>query len=99
SSELNIPSSQAEMREAIRKERRVELAFESVRYFDARRWKVAENEFSGPHYGLDINARELSEFYDVVPFEVRVFDKRHYLWPIPQDELNSNPNLVQNTGW
>lgn len=96
---LAIPAGQNEMREAIRKERRVELAYESVRYFDARRWLTAEEDFSGPFHGLDIDARQESEFYDVVVFENRVFDQRHYLWPVPQDEINSNPSLVQNPGW
>ncbi len=96
---LEEPGSQEEMREAIHKERRVELAFESVRYFDARRWKIAEDDFAGPFHGLDIDAREESEFYNVVTFENRIFDSRHYLWPIPQGEINSNPDLQQNPGW
>ena len=99
SAELPAPSGQAAMREAIRKERRVELAFENVRYFDARRWKTAETDFAGPTHGLDINATDEANFYTVVPFETRIFDTKHYLWPIPQDELNSNPLLIQNTGW
>ena len=97
--ELPVPAGQDEMREAIRKERRVELAFESVRYFDARRWKIAEEVFDGPAHGLDINAREEENFYNVVVFEERVFRPQDYLWPIPQDELNANPALIQNPGW
>lgn len=96
---LAVPADQNAMREAIHRERRVELAYESVRYFDARRWLTAEEDFSGPLHGLDIDAREESEFYEVVVFENRVFDQRHYLWPIPQDEINSNPSLIQNPGW
>src|SRR5690349_18379379 len=42
STDLAIPATQAAMRQAIRMERRVELAFECVRYFDTRRWKIAE---------------------------------------------------------
>ncbi|TRZ41317.1 RagB/SusD family nutrient uptake outer membrane protein [Robertkochia solimangrovi] len=96
---LPVPASQSAMREAIHKERRVELAFENVRYFDVRRWKLAENAFSGAMHGLDINAPSESNFYNVVSFENRVFNPRHYLWPIPQDEINSNPMLIQNPGW
>ena len=77
----------------------MELAFENVRYFDARRWKIAEEVFDGPTIGLDINAPDINNFYNKVPFETRIFDKRHYLWPIPQDEININTKLVQNTGW
>lgn len=97
--ELPVPAGQDEMREAIRKERRVELAFESVRYFDARRWKIAHEVFDGPAHGLDINAREEENFYKVVVFEERVFRPQDYLWPVPQDELNANPALIQNPGW
>ncbi|QCX37396.1 RagB/SusD family nutrient uptake outer membrane protein [Aureibaculum algae] len=97
--DLPAPSSQDALRIAIRKERRVELAFESVRYFDARRWKIAAEVFAGSTHGLDINARNENDFYNVVTFEERVFRQQDYLWPIPQDELNSNTSLIQNTGW
>ncbi|MEH6406223.1 MAG: RagB/SusD family nutrient uptake outer membrane protein [Leeuwenhoekiella sp.] len=99
STDIPTPSGQDALREAIHKERRVELAFESVRYFDARRWKIADQVFAGPTHGLDINAREEENFYKVVSFEERVFRPQDYLWPIPQDELNANPSLVQNPGW
>lgn len=99
SAALGVPVGQNEMREAIRKERQVELAFEDVRYFDARRWKIAETAFNGPTYGLNINIDDISRFYERVPFEARVFQKRHYLWPIPQDEVNTDRELIQNTGW
>lgn len=97
--DLPAPTGQEAVRTAIRKERRVELAFESVRYFDARRWKIAANAFSGPTHGLDINARDENDFYNVISFETRVFRPQDYLWPIPQDELNSNTSLIQNTDW
>ncbi|KAA3438800.1 RagB/SusD family nutrient uptake outer membrane protein [Rufibacter hautae] len=99
SAELEAPTGQAAVREAIWKERRVELAFENVRYFDARRWKIAETAFNGPTFALDISAPDINNFYNKVPFETRVFTKRHYLWPIPQSEMNINQLLVQNTGW
>ncbi|WP_315818583.1 RagB/SusD family nutrient uptake outer membrane protein [Paraflavitalea speifideaquila] len=86
------------MRNAIRKERRIELAFESTRYFDTRRWKIAEQTDKGPMYGLNINA-DGTAFYNVVPFETRVFEKKHYLFPIPQGEIDVDKKLVQNTGW
>ncbi|MAZ28246.1 MAG: RagB/SusD family nutrient uptake outer membrane protein [Cytophagaceae bacterium] len=99
SPELAVPAGQDAMRDAIHKERRVELAFESVRYFDARRWKIADQAFDGPFHGLDINARQEENFYNVIVFEERVFRPQDYLWPVPQDELNANPSLIQNPGW
>ncbi len=97
--DLEVPDSQEEMRAAIRKERRVELAFESVRYFDARRWLTAQEEFGGPKYGMDINATSEEDFYNKVVFENRIFEAKHYLWPIPQDEIDANPKVLQNPGW
>ena len=99
SNTLAAPATQDEMREAIRRERRVELAFEQARYFDGRRWKIAEEAFEGAFYGLDIDARNLDDFYNVVEFETRVFTKRHYLWPIPQYEINRVPTMTQNPFW
>lgn len=96
---LAVPAGQAEMRIAIHKERRVELAFENNRYFDVRRWKEAELKFGGDFHGLDINAEAESNFYKQVVFEKRIFNARHYLWPIPQRELNTNRSLIQNPGW
>jgi hypothetical protein len=95
---LPVPADQVAMREAIRRERRVELSFENVRYFDTRRWKIAETTDNGPAKGLSIGEDGLN-FYNVRTFENRVFVKKHYLFPIPQNEWNINRNLVQNTGW
>jgi hypothetical protein len=100
--DLRPDLSQSEMRIAIRKERRVELAFENARYFDTRRWKIAEGTDGGPFYGMNINAGNSVDdpaFYQRTVFETRVFEKKDYLWPIPQQELNVDKNLVQNTGW
>ncbi|WP_184550859.1 RagB/SusD family nutrient uptake outer membrane protein [Mucilaginibacter sp. FT3.2] len=98
STDLAAPVGQDAMRTAIRKERRVELAFENVRFFDVRRWKIAEQTDNGPIYGLNINAN-LPDFLKVVPFETRVFSKRHYFFPIPQKDVDTDKKLVQNPGW
>jgi hypothetical protein len=92
---LPIPS---DMREAIRKERRVELAFESHRYFDTRRWKIAETT-DRALFGLDITKNANNGFYNVIQLEARIFTARHYLWPIPNGEIQRVPLLVQNPGW
>ena len=95
SGQIPVP---ADMKEAIRKERRVELAFENVRYFDTRRWKIAEQTDAGPFYGLNID-KDGADFYTPTIIETRVFQKKHYLFPIPQSETFINKELVQNTGW
>ncbi len=98
SADIPAPASQDEMRVAIRKERRVELCFENVRFFDTRRWKIATTTDNGPINGLSID-QDLPGFLTVTPLENRVFQQRHYLWPIPYGDVNVNNLLVQNPGW
>ncbi len=98
SANLPAPVGQAAVRAAIRKERRVELCFENVRFFDTRRWKIAETTDNGLIMGLNIG-QDLPNFLQVVPFETRVFNKRHYLFPIPSKDVNSDDAMVQNPGW
>lgn len=92
-----------DMRERIRQERRIELAFETHRYFDTYRWKIARVTNSGPFYGMNIAAGthlQDEAFYQRTAFETRVFDApTHYLFPIPQAEIDRNPSIVQNPGW
>ncbi|MEN8230802.1 MAG: RagB/SusD family nutrient uptake outer membrane protein [Bacteroidota bacterium] len=76
---------QAEMRDAIWHERRVELALEGTRYSDLKRWKIAEQELDGL---VDAGG-------------TRVFDpNKDYLWPIPRSEFDiEGTALVQNPNW
>ncbi|MGX5817702.1 RagB/SusD family nutrient uptake outer membrane protein [Chitinophaga lutea] len=93
---------QSDMRAKIWHERRVELALESLRYFDTRRWKIAEQTDGGPFYGMNVDAgTKLADlvFYQRTVFERRVFLKHYYLFPLPQSEMDRDPQLVQNTGW
>ncbi len=95
---IPVPSGQAAFRAAIRAERRVELAFENTRYFDTRRWKIAETTDAGPFYGMDLE-KSGTPFYNKTLLETRVFKKRDYLFPIPLAEILKNSLLKQNTGW
>ncbi|MFD2598043.1 RagB/SusD family nutrient uptake outer membrane protein [Sphingobacterium corticis] len=96
---IPVPASQEAMREAIRRERRVELSFESVRYFDTRRWKIAATTDNGPIYGLNLQG-DGDAFYQRTVIENRIFRaNRDYLFPIPNNEILKNENLVQNPGW
>lgn len=86
-----------EMRNKIRQERRVELAFENHRFWDVRRWKIAEIVDNKKVHKITVNA---DGTYSYPVFQNRVFDKaKHYLFPIPQSEIDKNRNLVQNPGW
>ncbi|ATL45896.1 RagB/SusD family nutrient uptake outer membrane protein [Chitinophaga caeni] len=94
-----VPAGKEAMRAAIRAERRVELAFERVRFFDTRRWKIAENTNNAPIMGMNMNANG-EDFYTPTIIQQRVFRKdRDYLFPIPNDETLLNLNLAQNPGW
>jgi starch-binding outer membrane protein, SusD/RagB family len=84
----------------IRLERRVELAFEGLRLLDIRRWKIAEQVMptqvvTGIDY-LNASGTKVTATY---PASARQFPARAYLWPIPQSELDLNPNLKQNPGF
>ncbi|SDC62221.1 RagB/SusD family nutrient uptake outer membrane protein [Pedobacter soli] len=91
---LPVPT---DMKDAIRRERRVELAFELDRYFYTREWKIAETTDTQIR-GLNIT-QNAPGFFTPVVTENRVFQKKHYLWPIPSGEVQKVPLLVQNTGW
>lgn len=95
---LPVPADQAAMRTAIRNERRVELAFENVRYFDTRRWKIAPQTDAGPFYGMNMYA-DGATFYKKTLLETRVFYPRDYLFPIPNNEVLKDDLMVQNPGW
>ena len=75
-----------QMRERIRHERRVELAFEGFRYLDIKRWKTAETYIPT----IVDNATGLNREFN---------PSKHYLFPFPQYELDNNPELVQNPGY
>ena len=92
-----------QMQQRIRRERRVELAFETHRYFDTRRWKISSVTDNARVYGMNISAgTSLNDdnFYKRTLIETRVFQApKHYLFPIPQAEIDVNPSIVQNPGW
>jgi len=86
---VNMPSvkqgqSQEELRKTIRHERRDELAFEGLRYYDLKRWHIAQQVLNGKK---DAAGATIS------------FKKNNYLWPIPIHEMNTNPKLKQNPGY
>ena len=92
-------SSQIELREQVRNERTVELAYEGFRLFDIRRWEIAEDVMPGIPKGITyVVDGELQQVE--MPDRVATFNpNRDYLWPIPSREIDLNPNLTQNPGW
>ena len=93
---------QNKLRTVLRNERRVELAFEGIRYWDLLRWNIAKDVLKGEFYGAPFpDAKNLR----VNPSKVRDSQGRWYVttknfrpdidqfWQIPQSEININPNL------
>ena len=88
------------MRDIIRRERSIELAFECHRFFDLRRWKIAQTELSGYVMGWNYMGTIADDFYQMLPYGRPIqFTDRDILSPIPLSEMLKNKNLVQNPGW
>jgi hypothetical protein len=100
---LSAGFSQTQMRTAIRRERRVELAFENKRWWDLIRWRTAEINLNMPEHGISIKAGTGGNLiYTPVPAVggSRKFDaSKNYLFPIPQGPIDQNSKLVQNPGY
>ena len=87
------------MRTIIRRERSIELAFESERYWDIRRWKEAPNEYQKGIYGYTMIGSTPEDYYVKKLIATQTFGLKDYFWPINTYYLDRNPNLVQNLGW
>ncbi|HVI45267.1 MAG TPA: RagB/SusD family nutrient uptake outer membrane protein [Chitinophaga sp.] len=89
-----------QMREVIRHERRVELAFEEHRFWDMRRWKIAGKVMNGMLHGMRITLNPDNSFsYQVTEVNKVAFPSKLYLYPIPYAEIIKNDKLEQNDGW
>jgi hypothetical protein len=87
------------MRQIIHQETRIELAFECEPGWDLRRWKELQNVLSKPLQGWNIFEADAASFYRPHTVVIPVFNSRNYLWPITNNDLIVNPNLVQNLNW
>lgn len=67
------------MRAAIRKERRIELAFEGVHYFDIKRWKTIKDVYANVKDGISTYR----------------FEDRHYLWPLPDEQIVRSQGILE----
>jgi hypothetical protein len=103
-----LPSglSQAEMRDAIHHERRIELLFEHKRLFDLWRWKQAEVNLNKELHGmLSLNTvpEDNSGVWTYTPVSLflcpHVFTRKMYFNPIPKEAINRNEGLIQNWGY
>lgn len=98
------------MREEIRRERTVELFHEGFRLDDLKRWKTAEVEMPQDILGVKWAGTDFETKWSACPYPRnsegvivmetgRQWQDKHYLFPLPKDQLQLNPNLKQNPGW
>lgn len=96
---LDANMTKEEMREIIRNERRIEMAFEEQRYWDIRRWRIAEEVLNEPLTGLAIRSNGGTLTFEEVDVLNPSFATRQYFYPISYDEVVKNDNMVQNPNW
>jgi len=90
---------QAKLREIVHRERLIELYLENHNFWDLRRWGIAETLGEQPE-GLSVMEKDIEKFAKPTTVDVkRRFTPAHYLLPIPIEEINMNPNMVQNPGY
>lgn len=87
------------MRAIIHQERLNELAFESQRFWDIRRWMEAPAEYQKGIYGFHVTSTNPEDYYVKTFVAEQNFGLKDYFWPIPTTYIEVNPNLVQNLGW
>lgn len=88
------------LRQKIYNERRIELAFEEHRFWDVKRWKIAEDIENRPIYGMDIIKDGNVKSYSPVLLLQRTFLPQMYLLPIETNEiLRNGGSLTQTPGW
>jgi starch-binding outer membrane protein, SusD/RagB family len=95
-----------ELTKVIRRERRVEFAFEGLRYYDLLRWGVAAEELNKQFTGMKLTTDPANyKDYPVDNEGYLIYQKRSFkagvneLWPIPQSERDLNKKLTQNPGY
>ena len=99
----NVPTTvmgQADMRERIRNERYWELLGEDLIYFDELRWKTWKDKKFATY---DDNGKQvvngLRQVWGQATYHYAWGGDHYWLYPIPYNETQMNPNMEQNPGW
>ena len=99
----SVYDSYKEMKERLVRERQIELMGEGQRYYDLRRWLIADVEESLPIYGCNVlmtRAQRDLFHQPVAVWALRTtFSEKMWFWPISHEELKRNKRLTQNPGW
>lgn len=92
----NIPESETgqDLVNRYRNERRVEMLWENQRFFDVRRWMIADLAYKEA-YGVTFDGTKYSQVVN----EKRTWNPSHYFIPIRYTEMQKNTALIQNPGY
>ena len=105
---------QDQLRERIQNERRIEFAFEDMRFFDARRWKLYDKQSASSETSLPIRKQiyhlysvqvtpDAATKYTIVPNSMHATyafqTPKDYYFPVPDETYKKCPSLGQNAGW
>ena len=93
--------------EKVRQERRVELAFENLRFWDLKRWRIAHKDAAegglngfrgkGLHPYFDVRSEKYQYVVaDDIPKRRRIFTEKNYYTKFSSSDMNANPSLIQN---
>lgn len=96
------PQSGTALFDAIRQERKIELAYEGHLYWDMRRWKLAHTAYSNMRvHGLKISVTDSGKKYEYVAADSynRTFLEKLYRIPLPEGELTANSAVEQYPEW
>jgi hypothetical protein len=95
----SVKTDKEKMRELIRNERRLELCFENLRFWDLRRWKVSLDKLNETALGMRIEKQNSTLLYNPINVEIRDYKDYMYYGPVPYEEILKWNTLVQNAGW
>ena len=91
------------LRQRLYNERRIELSFENHRFFDIRRWKIANIIENRPIYGLDIFLNMntgVKTYTPVLLLQKNPYQDKMNLLPISKSEIDKNKGTLEQTpGW
>jgi hypothetical protein len=105
---IELASNGMNLRDEVRRERRIELALEGLRYYDILRWRqgsllAQDSKGMKRSFALvqnDVKSIPIDAEGNIVVYTGNQFvEPKHYLWPVPFAQLQRNPNLGQNPGW
>ncbi len=100
----NLPPATELTRELVRRERRVELALEGLRYWDIKRWDIGATVLNGSTYGsrdgsVNMTTGQVKWNNSYIKVDDRNFKpERKYLLPIPQSTIDAS-GMKQNSGY